>query len=80
MPDDLFLHSTHFVLMDKRGRIRGNFEGTEEEDRKQLAARHEEAGAREIRPWNIRMTKANAEGQPILPVMTISDFPPSTPA
>lgn len=37
VPDDLFLHSTHFTLVDKRGRIRGIFEGTEEEDRRQLA-------------------------------------------
>jgi protein SCO1 len=36
VPDDLFLHSTHFTLVDKRGRIRGVFEGTEDEDRKQL--------------------------------------------
>lgn len=36
-PDDLFVHSTHFVLMDKQGRIRGYFEGTDENDRKQLA-------------------------------------------
>jgi protein SCO1/2 len=37
VPDDLFLHSTHFTLVDKRGRIRGIFEGTEDEDRRQLA-------------------------------------------
>ena len=37
IPDDLFIHSTHFTLVDKRGRIRGIFEGTEDEDRKQLA-------------------------------------------
>ena len=36
-PDDLFLHSTQFVLIDKRGRIRGYFEGTDENERKQLA-------------------------------------------
>ena len=36
IPDDLFIHSTHFALVDKRGRIRGVFEGTEEEDRKEL--------------------------------------------
>jgi len=35
-PDDLFVHSTKFVLVDKRGKIRGYFEGTEEEERKQL--------------------------------------------
>ena len=36
IPDDLFIHSEHFALVDKRGRIRGIFEGSEEEDRKQL--------------------------------------------
>ena len=36
IPDDLFVHSTHFALVDKRGQIRGVFEGTEEEDRRQL--------------------------------------------
>ena len=36
IPEDLFLHSTHFTVVDKRGRIRGIFEGTEEEDRRQL--------------------------------------------
>lgn len=36
-PDDLFIHSTQFVLVDKRGRIRGYFEATEEEERQQLA-------------------------------------------
>jgi len=35
-PDDLFVHSTQFALVDKRGKIRGYFEGTEEEDRRQL--------------------------------------------
>lgn len=35
-PDDLFIHSTSFVLVDKRGRIRGSFEGADEESRKQL--------------------------------------------
>ena len=35
-PDNLFVHSTQFVLVDKHGRIRGYFEGTEEEDRQQL--------------------------------------------
>jgi protein SCO1/2 len=35
--DDLFVHSTLFVLIDKRGRIRGYFEGTDEQQRKQLA-------------------------------------------
>jgi protein SCO1 len=36
IPEDLFIHSTHFALVDKRGHIRGYFEGTEEEDRRQL--------------------------------------------
>lgn len=36
IPEDLFIHSTQFALVDKRGKIRGYFEGTEEEDRKQL--------------------------------------------
>jgi cytochrome oxidase Cu insertion factor (SCO1/SenC/PrrC family) len=36
VPDDLFLHSTHFTVVDKRGYIRGVFEGTEDEDRRQL--------------------------------------------
>jgi protein SCO1 len=35
-PNDLFIHSTTFVLVDKRGNIRGSFEGTDDEDRKQL--------------------------------------------
>lgn len=35
-PDNLFVHSTQFVLVDKHGKIRGYFEGTEEEDRQQL--------------------------------------------
>jgi protein SCO1/2 len=36
IPEDLFIHSTQFALVDKRGKIRGYFEGTEDEDRKQL--------------------------------------------
>jgi protein SCO1/2 len=36
-PEDLFIHSTQFVLIDKRGQIRGYFEGTDENERKQLA-------------------------------------------
>ena len=36
IPDDLFVHSTQFALVDKQGRIRGYFEGTEEADRTQL--------------------------------------------
>jgi protein SCO1 len=35
-PDNLFVHSTKFAVVDKRGNIRGYFEGTEEEGRKQL--------------------------------------------
>ena len=35
-PNNLFVHSTQFVLVDKHGKIRGIFEGTEDEDRKQL--------------------------------------------
>ena len=37
IPDNFFVHSTQFALVDKRGRIRGYFEGTDEEERKQLA-------------------------------------------
>ena len=35
-PEDLFIHSTLFVLVDKRGRIRGYFEATDEAEREQL--------------------------------------------
>lgn len=35
--DDLFIHSTQFAVIDKRGRIRGYFEATDEEQRKQVA-------------------------------------------
>ncbi len=35
-PEDLFVHSTKFALVDRYGKIRGYFEGTEEEERKQL--------------------------------------------
>jgi len=35
-PNDLFIHSTTFVLVDKRGRLRGSFEGTDDAERKQL--------------------------------------------
>jgi cytochrome oxidase Cu insertion factor (SCO1/SenC/PrrC family) len=35
-PNDLFIHSTTFVLVDKQGNIRASFEGTDDEDRKQL--------------------------------------------
>ena len=36
IPEDLFLHSTQFVLVDKHGKIRAYFEGTDEAERKQL--------------------------------------------
>jgi len=36
-PEDLFVHSTKFVLIDKQGRIRGYFEGTDDHEREQLA-------------------------------------------
>lgn len=36
VPDDYFIHSSHFTLVDKQGRMRGIFEGAEDEDRKQL--------------------------------------------
>jgi protein SCO1/2 len=36
IPNNLFVHSTQFALVDKKGRIRGYFEGTEDEERKQL--------------------------------------------
>ncbi len=36
IPNNFFVHSTQFALVDKRGKIRGYFEGTEEEERKQL--------------------------------------------
>jgi protein SCO1/2 len=36
IPNDFFLHSEHFVLVDKHGNIRGIFEGAEDEERKQL--------------------------------------------
>lgn len=36
IPEDLFLHSTQFALVDKRGKIRGYFEGTDEEARRNL--------------------------------------------
>lgn len=35
-PDDLFIHSTQFVLIDKHGQIRGYFEGTDDMERAQL--------------------------------------------
>ena len=28
-PEDLFVHSTRFVVVDKHGRVRGTFDGTE---------------------------------------------------
>jgi len=36
IPNNFFVHSTQFALVDKRGKIRGYFEGTDEEERKQL--------------------------------------------
>ena len=36
IPEDLFLHSTQFVLVDKHGKIRAWFEGTDEVERQQL--------------------------------------------
>ena len=35
-PDNLFVHSTQFMLVDKQGRLRGRFEGADDEGRKQL--------------------------------------------
>jgi protein SCO1/2 len=35
-PDNLFIHSEKFVLVDKHGTIRGYFDGTEDEERRQL--------------------------------------------
>ena len=36
IPNNFFVHSTQFALVDKRGRIRGYFEGTDEDERRQL--------------------------------------------
>lgn len=36
IPEDLFIHSTYFALVDKKGNLRGVFEGTEEEERRRL--------------------------------------------
>ena len=36
IPNNFFVHSTQFALVDKKGKIRGYFEGTEDEERKQL--------------------------------------------
>ena len=37
-PDDLFMHSTLFVIVDKQGRVRGSFDGTEASSRPKLLA------------------------------------------
>jgi protein SCO1/2 len=37
IPDNFFVHSTQFALVDRHGRIRGYFEGTDDRERKQLA-------------------------------------------
>ena len=40
-PNDLFVHSTHFVVVDKLGRVRGAFDGTEpSSQQKVLEATH----------------------------------------
>ncbi|PYL01383.1 MAG: SCO family protein [Verrucomicrobia bacterium] len=35
-PEDLFVHSTLFVVVDKQGRIRGSFDGTEPASRRKI--------------------------------------------
>ena len=35
-PNDLFLHSTHFVVVDKQGGVRGGFDGTEPSSRQKI--------------------------------------------
>src|SRR5205807_1939134 len=35
-PDDLFVHSTLFVVVDKQGRVRGSFDGTESPSRQKI--------------------------------------------
>jgi protein SCO1/2 len=35
-PNDLFLHSTQFVVVDKQGRVRGGFDGTEPASRQKI--------------------------------------------
>jgi protein SCO1/2 len=37
-PDDLFMHSTLFVIVDKQGRVRGSFDGTEASSRSKILA------------------------------------------
>src|SRR6185437_13521971 len=37
-PDDLFVHSTLFVIVDKHGRVRGSFDGTEASSRSKILA------------------------------------------
>jgi protein SCO1 len=35
-PDDLFVHSTRFVVVDKHGHVRGSFDGTEPSSRQKI--------------------------------------------
>jgi len=35
-PDDLFVHSTLFVIVDRQGRVRGSFDGTEASSRSKI--------------------------------------------
>ena len=37
-PDDLFVHSTLFVIVDRQGRVRGSFDGTEASSRSKILA------------------------------------------
>jgi protein SCO1/2 len=37
IPNNFFVHSTQFALVDRHGRIRGYFEGTDDRERRQLA-------------------------------------------
>ena len=37
-PDDLFVHSTLFVIVDSQGRVRGSFDGTEASSRSKILA------------------------------------------
>lgn len=37
IPNNFFVHSTQFALIDRHGRVRGYFEGTDDRERKQLA-------------------------------------------
>ena len=36
VPDDLFIHSTVFMLVDQKGRVRGSFESLEPDFEQQL--------------------------------------------